>query len=577
MKNREKALLVLGMHRSGTSSVAGVLCKLGGTAPRTLFGAFDSNPKGHWESEEIFRLNDRILESVGSSWADWRTIPASFSSSKHAKDFRTKAIKTFKSEYQNGKLPIVKDPRICRLMPFWADVMKALDLDIHIVTPLRPPLDTARSLEARNGIPIVVGVHIWLRYVLDAEFASRGMPRTIFTWAEFLEDWQMITGRIAGDAGIDWPISPEQAAAEIDDFLTNDLRHHTSEFEQHPHVHAWATSTYDAMVGLSKEEQPELHAQLDHIRKSMDETSDLIGHFYSEYSEINRLKSTERDLKKAADSYEATIASYQALTDQYTSEIEQHWSARSELETEKKQLYQTTIILTESANNYKKSLEDYKSLTNRYGREIEEHWSVRSTLETEKNTLVQTIKSLEDGRLNDSLLITELTETKKKQDLDIELINKYIDQGIDLEENSEKETEDDLKYKLKKHEECIRSDINLSITYLKEIKQHWIERNLLEERNSETKKRLDEVAKAYEAALAEIRELTERHASEIAEHVSASRQMETEQRSLSAELEHARDRIARLEHEKASLEQRIGDLDRLLERPIMRLARRMHS
>ena len=45
------AVLVLGMHRSGTSSVAGALIRLGGAAPLTLMPPHETqNPRGFWES-----------------------------------------------------------------------------------------------------------------------------------------------------------------------------------------------------------------------------------------------------------------------------------------------------------------------------------------------------------------------------------------------------------------------------------------------------------------------------------------------------------------------------------------------
>jgi hypothetical protein len=46
-------LLVLGVHRSGTSAVTRVLSILGAALPRTLLGAGPSNESGHWESEKL--------------------------------------------------------------------------------------------------------------------------------------------------------------------------------------------------------------------------------------------------------------------------------------------------------------------------------------------------------------------------------------------------------------------------------------------------------------------------------------------------------------------------------------------
>ncbi|MEL5879436.1 hypothetical protein [Cereibacter sphaeroides] len=60
------AVLVLGMHRSGTSMLGGVLDRLGCQGARTHLKAAPSNPKGYFESPEIMKLNDAILATLGS-------------------------------------------------------------------------------------------------------------------------------------------------------------------------------------------------------------------------------------------------------------------------------------------------------------------------------------------------------------------------------------------------------------------------------------------------------------------------------------------------------------------------------
>ena len=71
---KKTALIVLGMHRSGTSSVAGALALAGAAAPKHLMPAAADNPKGFWESSAVADFNDRILNREGSNWHDWRAI-----------------------------------------------------------------------------------------------------------------------------------------------------------------------------------------------------------------------------------------------------------------------------------------------------------------------------------------------------------------------------------------------------------------------------------------------------------------------------------------------------------------------
>ena len=65
-------ILVLGMHRSGTSAAAGILVKLGGAQPKTLMPAEGGNERGYFESQALMTFHDELLASAGSSWTDWR-------------------------------------------------------------------------------------------------------------------------------------------------------------------------------------------------------------------------------------------------------------------------------------------------------------------------------------------------------------------------------------------------------------------------------------------------------------------------------------------------------------------------
>ena len=83
------AYVVLGMHRSGTSSVAGALTLLGAAAPRTLMQAAADNPTGFWESEKITEFNDEVLHAAGSSWLDWGALDPAVFSGEHAEHFHS--------------------------------------------------------------------------------------------------------------------------------------------------------------------------------------------------------------------------------------------------------------------------------------------------------------------------------------------------------------------------------------------------------------------------------------------------------------------------------------------------------
>ena len=90
---RRIAILVLGMHRSGTSAVTRVINLLGADLPSNLMPAVaGANEPGFWESMDVYRLNDEILASVGSSWDDWRRFDPAWMRSAEKDRFKVRAL-----------------------------------------------------------------------------------------------------------------------------------------------------------------------------------------------------------------------------------------------------------------------------------------------------------------------------------------------------------------------------------------------------------------------------------------------------------------------------------------------------
>jgi len=248
------AILVLGMHRSGTSSVAGSLIRLGGDAPLHLTPAQpDNNERGFWESSVITDLSDEILSAGGSDWQDWRNFDLDRIDGTVATSMRARARSALLAEFGEARLPVIKDPRMCRLMPFWSSVFRDLKWSVRAVLPLRSPLEVALSLNHRDGIALSWASLIWLRHVLEAEVESRGMPRAVLNWQDFLDDPRGSLGRVGGSLNLTWPRWDGRAFAEIDEYVSRDLRHHRASLAQlraHPAMNDLVCETYGAMLEL---------------------------------------------------------------------------------------------------------------------------------------------------------------------------------------------------------------------------------------------------------------------------------------------------------------------------------------
>ena len=100
---------------------------------------------------------------------------------------RARARASLAEEFGDVGLAVMKDPRMCRIMPFWRPVFEEANLSVCAVLPIRSPLEVAWSLNCRDGLRLAYGCLLWLRHVLDAEAETRGMARAVMDWPQFLK------------------------------------------------------------------------------------------------------------------------------------------------------------------------------------------------------------------------------------------------------------------------------------------------------------------------------------------------------------------------------------------------------
>ncbi|HVG47264.1 MAG TPA: sulfotransferase, partial [Rubellimicrobium sp.] len=220
-----QALVVLGMHRSGTSALSGALHHMGATMPRTPMPGTPNNPFGHFESLKVWELNEAILEATGSSWDDCLRFDADWLASSPGREMGLRAQAVLAEEYGSEAIVLLKDPRICRFFVFWRTALEQAGFDPVVVHIHRDPLEVAASLTRRNGLSTTLGLLLWLRHVLDAEEQSRGLPRVFVDYASLLGDWAGTIGKISATLHLDWPTSSDQVRDAMSEFLRPELRH----------------------------------------------------------------------------------------------------------------------------------------------------------------------------------------------------------------------------------------------------------------------------------------------------------------------------------------------------------------
>jgi hypothetical protein len=256
----DACIYVIGMHRSGTSAVTGLLGALGVGMPRPedLVPASDDNEEGHWESRSVVQINGQVFRHLGGTLFAPPLAPPGWQHDTSLDDVRHVATARFAASF--GPRPMaVKDPRCCITLPFWQTVIEPPAVAVFV---FRHPVEVARSLQARNQLPVLHGLALWERYVRSAADNLNGLPTFAADYGRVLEDPALWSGelvRFLHEVGLSIDPEHEREAAGR---LRPDLRHHHRPPDPDPGPAAGAELVFQSLRRLqgphAKWEPPDL-------------------------------------------------------------------------------------------------------------------------------------------------------------------------------------------------------------------------------------------------------------------------------------------------------------------------------
>src|SRR5262245_25231518 len=132
------------MHRSGTSPVTRMLNLLGADLATDLLPAKEDNARGFWESRQLVQIHDEILASGQATWDEWTPFDPAWYESPFLDVYRTRLLAYLAREFGASTLFVIKDPRMCRLVRLWREVLGAFRAEVKVVIPVRSPWEVAR-------------------------------------------------------------------------------------------------------------------------------------------------------------------------------------------------------------------------------------------------------------------------------------------------------------------------------------------------------------------------------------------------------------------------------------------------
>jgi hypothetical protein len=243
-----QAIIVLGMHRSGTSALTRVLNLHGMELGSSMMVPQTDNESGFWEHQDIVDVHDDILKMLRSSWDD-EILSDEWWLKKSLRPHVKKLSQILVRDFSRCPLWGIKDPRMCRLLPLWVPLLEKLNCKPVFVLAIRHPLEVAKSLEKRNGFSLQKGERLWFEHSLLLERSSRGFPRVIIPYEHLLTDWKNVINRVQSALKTPWPKTPLDG--EIDRFIKPAMRHYTA--LETSNLCPWTLQTYEAFLrGLTE-------------------------------------------------------------------------------------------------------------------------------------------------------------------------------------------------------------------------------------------------------------------------------------------------------------------------------------
>ncbi len=244
-----RMLFVLGMHRSGTSALAGMLRDIGLDAPIDLMPPTIDNPKGYIESIGVMAENEQLLCALGTSWRLDKPLPRGWIDQQSTAEWRLALLRRFREAFGGGDFPVVKDPRFCVLLAGLSCWLQADVIDFQFVLLVRHPLEVVSSLLARSQEPIAkdTSLRLWIQSVLYSERVTRGMQRRVVIAEDLFESPAHVQSELHSFIE---PDAFEDGCEIFSPFVDPELHHQRFSVNMLGQ-HAWGMSQCDVLEDLA--------------------------------------------------------------------------------------------------------------------------------------------------------------------------------------------------------------------------------------------------------------------------------------------------------------------------------------
>ena len=423
--NKNEVIIILGMHRSGTSLLAAGLSHIGLPFGRELMGETEFNLKGHWEDNDIVAFNNSVLSALNLKWDSLDFIDPQSWNQKAILELIEEGKQLLKHKLSENNYQFAfKDPRTIRVLPVWLEILKRSGVTAKFIVSYRNPLDVSVSLSRREGKPLSFSQLLWMHHNFS-----------------YLEELLLSEHQVTFSEFYDFCKQPQKELSKLAKFLEVELNTNKAEL--------FANQFYDEKL-VSKQTDP---YQLSENKKLFPYVLECYRHLRlmngSHDVESNRLASANALNWKETGPF---LCEQQQVLMQENLECQQDVRAQEQEKLQSAE-QQVSLLKTQLQN----TKDEQKAIELSELKRVLESQNVTAGV----NLLADKLEYLinKNNQLNVDARLTELLEVAKQQHLEVQENN---NNHLILVQNS-----------LEKHSTSIMNELNKKEDY-QEIKSHLL-------------------------------------------------------------------------------------------------------
>jgi hypothetical protein len=308
---RRSIVMVLGMHRSGTSLCSHILSMLG-VDMADVIGVDRGSDRGHWERWEIVEFHDRILALFNRGYFgpfhDF-PLPVAWWADPRVVQIRREIVAFVEKRMSRAPFGF-KDPRTVRLMPLWHQIFLELKLAPRIVLCLRNPAQVDRSLQARDGLAPGIGEHRWLVYMMDFFRFAGAHEFCVLEYERWFDEPRANLKKLTSLLGLEWQHSEADLDLVLAEIVDPALRH--DEADRRGAGQPLVRSFYELAARAA--DDAEARAQIDSVASQLAGYEQLYKPFRQSFEDTLVAAAKLPEIEQAAAALEQAVGEREAAT-----------------------------------------------------------------------------------------------------------------------------------------------------------------------------------------------------------------------------------------------------------------------